>query len=142
VDVADNLPNLVTVRDSKDPAGPTLHFTPPPLDHLPRPPQPLNHRDREGSGSLAEPEPFAITVRVRDGSGVRRREAAVEGVTLVSRAESVVQYDVDLQKAQLQHLHPRISSSLRQNAIAIRNAVVETFCCHWGDHKPSQHREA
>ncbi|MDG4834592.1 DUF397 domain-containing protein [Solwaraspora sp. WMMD1047] len=28
VEVADNLPNLVAVRDSKDPAGPTLHFTP------------------------------------------------------------------------------------------------------------------
>ena len=28
VEVADNLPNLVAVRDSKDPTGPTLTFTP------------------------------------------------------------------------------------------------------------------
>lgn len=27
VEVADNLPGLVAVRDSKDPAGPTLAFT-------------------------------------------------------------------------------------------------------------------
>ncbi len=28
VEVADNLPGLVAVRDSKDPAGPTLTFSP------------------------------------------------------------------------------------------------------------------
>ena len=28
VEVADNLPGLVAVRDSKDPAGPALAFTP------------------------------------------------------------------------------------------------------------------
>ncbi|MFI2662769.1 DUF397 domain-containing protein [Micromonospora carbonacea] len=28
VEVADNLPGLVAVRDSKDPAGPALTFTP------------------------------------------------------------------------------------------------------------------
>ncbi|BCL16134.1 DUF397 domain-containing protein [Micromonospora sagamiensis] len=28
VEVADNLPGLVAVRDSKDPAGPVLTFTP------------------------------------------------------------------------------------------------------------------
>jgi hypothetical protein len=28
VEVADNLPGLVAVRDSKDPTGPTLTFTP------------------------------------------------------------------------------------------------------------------
>ncbi|MGW3895696.1 DUF397 domain-containing protein [Micromonospora profundi] len=28
VEVADNLPGLVAVRDSKDPAGPTLAFSP------------------------------------------------------------------------------------------------------------------
>ncbi|WBB92715.1 DUF397 domain-containing protein [Verrucosispora sp. WMMC514] len=28
VEVADNLPGLVAVRDSKDPAGPVLAFTP------------------------------------------------------------------------------------------------------------------
>lgn len=28
VEVADNLPNLVAVRDSKDPAGPALTFSP------------------------------------------------------------------------------------------------------------------
>ncbi|MBQ1028231.1 DUF397 domain-containing protein [Micromonospora sp. C95] len=28
VEVADNLPGLVAVRDSKDPAGPVLGFTP------------------------------------------------------------------------------------------------------------------
>ncbi|MEV4845841.1 DUF397 domain-containing protein [Micromonospora matsumotoense] len=28
VEVADNLPGVVLVRDSKDRAGPTLHFTP------------------------------------------------------------------------------------------------------------------
>ncbi|GIJ27424.1 hypothetical protein Vqi01_25860 [Micromonospora qiuiae] len=28
VEVADNLPSLVAVRDSKDPAGPTLTFSP------------------------------------------------------------------------------------------------------------------
>ena len=28
VEVADNLPGVVAVRDSKDPAGPTLTFTP------------------------------------------------------------------------------------------------------------------
>ncbi|MDZ5443421.1 DUF397 domain-containing protein [Micromonospora sp. 4G57] len=29
VEVADNLPYVVAVRDSKDPGGPTLTFTPP-----------------------------------------------------------------------------------------------------------------
>jgi hypothetical protein len=28
VEIADNLPGVVAVRDSKDPAGPTLIFTP------------------------------------------------------------------------------------------------------------------